>query len=372
MKIQSILFPTLALVLMSCGGGESHEQPLLASRTADSVKTEWLKPHEAVLCIRVDGEEPTDRLAGLTVTTISGGESYEISAKADQLMTHHYERDYAVTPFEEQTKVEIQVAVNDTLLYAATLLPHLLLDTRTQLNLSLSDKRLRMVSSWIEDAAAGVREAPTSLDTVRVGCYLEGDGNITSGYTATSIAMVIETDGRHGKAVALSDVGGEWIFSSQGCSTGLTYETLDGSTREGSLSMRRAEGDSLSSLSYYPGCSLREGALCEQDGYSLCRRLAAATGDSPLTEDDMLKACRLKEGSYIPSAAEMSSLYLMAMGYTREKLTGPHFELPYGVYLTSSESSDDTCYAVDFGRGAVSGYNSKRYTPLRIRLFYIF
>lgn len=373
MKIQSILFPTLAFAMVSCHSDKPADKPLMASRSADSIKAEWLKPHEAVLCVRIEGEEPTDLLEAVHVAYSDNSGSYRIDAKTDQLMTHPFDRDYAVLPCEDQTSVEISTEVNDTVYSIRTLLPHLLLDTRTQLNLSLSGNRLRMVSSWIEDSAAGVREAPVSVDTVRVGCYLDGNGTVTAGYSATSVAMVVETDGRHGKAVALNDVGGEWIFSSQGCSTGLLSETLDGSAREGSLPKRWTEGDSLSCLLYYPEMKVPQGcAFSQRDGFRLCQQLHSHSDERELKREDMLRACLLKEGSYIPTAAEMADLWYMSMGYAREQLTGTHLKLPSGAYLTSSESSEDTFYSIDFNQGALTGHTSKRYTPLRVRLFYIF
>jgi len=345
----------------------------MANRATDSIKAEWLKPHEAVLCLRIEGEEPTDKLESVHVEYRDINGSYMIDTKCDQLMTHPFDRDFAVQPCEQQTSVEIWTEVNDTVYSLRTLLPHLRLDTRTQLNLVISDHRLRMVSSWIEEEVAGIRETPISLDTVNVGCFLDETGIITKDYTATSIAVVIETDGRHGKAVALADVDGEWIFSSQGCSTGLLFETLDGSAREGSLSRKWTEKDSLSYLLYYPDMKVPDGcAFSQTEGFQQCKKLYSHCNGRELKSEDMLNIDLLKNGSYVPTAAEMAKLFFLVRGLSKKGIIEGHFNALFGAYLTSTESSEDTFYSMDFNQGAFTGYTSKRYTPLHVRLFYIF
>ena len=69
---------------------------------------------------------------------------------------------------------------------------------------------------------------------------------------------------------------------------------------------------------------------------------------------------------------ETTMFYNLYSGYEADSIRGSHLVPPYGVYLTSSESSACTFYTMDFKRGALTGRASKRYMPLHARLFYLF
>jgi len=237
----------------------------------------------------------------------------------------------------------------------------------------MSENQLRTISSWIEEYTGGAEVSSAEVDTVRVGYYLSEDGTLTESYTATSMALVVETDGSHGKAVALSDVAGEWVFSSKGTSTGLSCQTLDGRAREGSLLRSRAVEDSVSFVFYSDTIPFPQNcAFSRTDGFELCSGLHLQYKERGYPLSDMQGIYSLSEGSYVPSAGEMASLYYLLNGYRGENLKGTRLNVPDGAYLTSSESSDDTCYSIDFTHGAITGNTSKRYTPLRVRLFYLF
>lgn len=372
MKIHSLLVLCFAAFFFSCSKEKKEPHAVLASRSVDSVKVEWLKPHEAVLHIRLDGEYPRALLTDLRIS-ISGREDHEIQDHADQLLTHPFEKEYAVAPEEEQTEISISAVVGGKECFARTIVPHLFLDTRTQLNLNLSGDRLRMVSCWIEEFVGDLQEQNAAVDTVQVGCYLDDRGDITSDYQPSSVAIVFETDGFHGKAVALSDAQGEWVFSSGGSSSGFIFESLDGVAREGVLNRRRHDADSLgilfynASLPYTSDC-----AFSNVDGFDLCWRLKSADENTVLQDRDMLGIALLRDGSYVPSAAEMALLYNTIHGYNGEMLLRKGFHVPQGSYLTSSESSENSVYSMDFTQGALTAFASKRFSPLRVRLFYIF
>lgn len=372
MKIHSLLFATIGVGILSCGSNETHEQAMLASRSTDSVKAEWLKPHETIIRLHIESEDPTTLLTEASITYNDGESGATVTMVADQLMTHPFQRDYSVDPCSSQTEVEIKVRAGDTVLVCRTLLPHLELDTRTQFNLSISPMHLRMISSWIESQTEGLQYQVSSLDSVFVGYYLDNSGAITPDYKSTSVAMVIETDGRHGKAVALSDKEGEWIFSTLGSSSGQVFGTLDGKACEGFLPQKGVRGDSLHCLIYNPTLHIAEGALSEKDGYALCRKLNVSSRKETIRRNDMRNAYDLRIGAYVPSASEMARLFYYQNGYFKTGITGQGFKPLKGAYLTSSESGADTYYSFDFDQGALSGHNSKRYTPLKIRLYYIF
>lgn len=370
MRIHSLFTACLALAIVSCGGREPDDQSVFANRMADSVKSEWLKPHEAVLSIRLDSDCPTEILKVLSFTYRNDG-NYTVSSRADQLMTHPFERDYIVYPSSEQTEFEFSAVVRDTQLIARTILPHLLLDTRTRINLSIADGHLRLLSSWMEEYSGGIPQIPSRTDTVSVGFFLSSDGSITRDYEETTVAVVVETDGRHGKAVALSDAEGEWVFSSAGLSSGQVFSTLEGRAAEGILDWGRTATDTPMSLFYCAALPYPEDcAFSEADGYRLCQRLADRTEEE--NADDMLNAVSLKTGCYVPSASEMAGLHSLLYNKSGHTFHCRYLKLLEGAYLTSSESSADTFYSMNFIKGAITGKTSKRFTPLRVRPFYLF
>lgn len=315
MKIQSLLFILPIILFSACGQKQTKEPAVLMTRSADSVKADWLKPHVAVLRVHLEGEEPTLIVDGLMISA-NDEASVLFQNRLDQMMTHPYQRDFVVDPKEGPVKLYVTVNAEGQQLVTSTILPRIEKDTRTQVNLSLSPGSLRIVSSWIEECTSGAEESKHSLDTVRIGCYLNEDGTVTQSCTPTSIAWVTETDGRHGKAVALSDADREWVFSSMGTSTGLTFQTLDGSSREGSLLRRPAERDSVSFVFYSDSLSYSdECAFSQKDGYKLCKELHLKTIKGEYENNDMLEAVPLSEGCYIPSVSEMTMLYYQLMGY---------------------------------------------------------
>lgn len=370
MKIHFLIYPVMACMLMACGNKEDKVQPVMASRTADSVKAEWSKPHEAILRVRVDSEHPTDLLSGLDILC---DQQAIASSRADQLMTHPFQRDYVVEPTQTQSELTFTLSVNDTMLQARTIVPCMATDTRTQINLNLANGHLRLLSSWVEDYTGGAEEVLDSSDTICVGHFLNFDGTLTARYQDNSVAVVVAIDGRHGKAAALRDTDGEWIFSSKAASMGKYFDTLEGKTREGLLHLGRTEGDSLSRLFYcatlpYP----KEYAFSHTDGYSQSHALYIAQGRWEMADNDMLNFMAYRDGSYIPTIADMAALYDLIYGMGGSGFYCEQLQVPNGAYLTCTESSSDLCYSMDFRRGGITGYTSKRFTPLRLRLFYIF
>lgn len=367
MKIQQLLLSSLtSLLLVSCGGRDKVDPPVQPGRMADSVKAEWQKPHDPVLRIHLDADLPTSILASFSFKTSSAEGYYNVDTRADQMMTHPFEREYELFATESQTELAFTATVGEATYDARTILPHMPENTRTQVNLTLRGGHLGVISSWMEDYSGGAAVIPSRTDSVYVGCYLCSDGHIRREHDETSVAVVIETDGKHGKAVSLSDAEGEWVFSSSGASSGHIFPTLDGRKEEGMLS---SPSDSLGSLFYFASLPYPESsAFSCKEGYQLCENLMTLHSDT--IGKGMLDAVDLKAGSYVPSAAEMAGLYTMLSGTKGFRCS--HLVPLKGAYLTSSESGSDTCYSMNFGKGALSGYTSKRYIPLRIRPFYLF
>ena len=74
-----------------------------------------------------------------------------------------------------------------------------------------------------------------AVDTVKVGYYLQKEGYISKRPDSNSIALIIDTDGKHGKAIALQDAMGSYCFSKKPITSKMMYPTIDGKRKEGVL-----------------------------------------------------------------------------------------------------------------------------------------
>lgn len=359
----------MAMMMLSCSGKHSEQQTPMASRMSDSVKVAWQQPQEAVLRIHLESARPTDLLTEVTVK--GAGIAQDVSVMSlSKLMTHPFERDFSIEPCEEQTDVMVTATVGEETVQTRTMVPHLLKGTRTQLNLFLERGHMRIVSSWITETTEGASAYRCSEDSIGKGFFLHGDGIVTREKGEDAVAIVIETDGRHGKAVALQDVAGMWLYSGSGATSGAYYETLDGERSEGTIYNSKVEADSTQLIRYYPELRMPEGAaLAREEGYDFCDSLRSRF---PVQPEDMLSLMEAHRGAYIPSVSELTNLYFLCRGYDRYGYVSHGLGELSGVYLSSTESGEDTCYSVDFTRGTVTGSTSKRYSPLKVRLFYIF
>lgn len=88
-----------------------------------------------------------------------------------------------------------------------------------------------MAVGW-KPGASSATSLVQRVDSVEVGHYLQKDGGICPQRDSNSIAMVVETDGRHGKAVALRDSEGRYCYSGKVLTSGKTFQTIDGKRKE--------------------------------------------------------------------------------------------------------------------------------------------
>lgn len=370
MKIHSLILALPLMLLAACGEDAPTAASVLASRSADSIKVEWNKPHDAVLRIHLDSEHPTDQLTNVTIQ--GGCLETPVTSLQDMLLTHPFERDYVIQPTAGQSDILVTAVISGMEYSVRTIVPHLLEGTRTQLNLTLETGRLRIISSWIEEAPEGAQPWLATADTVRIGYYLLKDGRLVSQRESDAVAYVIETDGVHGKAIALKDAEGTRVFSTTGASTGTWYATLDGEIQEGYLYSGHAEADTVHLIKYRPGRRMPgHCALGASGGYNRCDSLLAV--QTGCATEDMLGLMTLEKGAYIPSISELTNyFYYSRRGYDRYGCDPSGLVQMSGAYLSSTESSAETAYSIDFTRGTVTGITSKRFTPMKVRLFYIF
>lgn len=190
--------------------------------------------------------------------------------------------------------------------------------------------------------------------------------------------MVVETDGRHGKAVALRDSEGRYCYSGKVLTSGKTFQTIDGKRKEGVINPRQTdEIVDENKLIFTSGMPYGEQcAFGYADGADLTQSLidkyrqtehAYRRNGGLLARKEMLAEVEQHPGSYVPSLAELAQLY-----HHRQLGETVGCEPMRGEYLTVSESSDKTFYLIDMENGIVTGTLSKQYASLRLRLFYLF
>ena len=287
------------------------------------------------------------------------------------LLNNGRQHDIYLIPNDTASNVAILAHVGDKDYALRTTLPPLKCGSLTQLNLKLSKGKLSIGSSWVETTRTFVSQSPLSCDTVKVGYYLQKDGHVVSEHNGNCIAMVIETDGKHGKAIALKDEKGRHLFAGRDISSNRYFPTIDGKNVEGRLNPLKATPlDSINKIVYKPNMPYKETcALGYSHGSTLSQMLISKMGINE--GESMLTAMQTHKGSYIPSLGELAKVYYLQQPYSKFTFSS-EYEPLVGDYLSSSESSEKTFYFLDFTTGAVAGGLSKRYAPMNLRLFYLF
>lgn len=306
--------------------------------------------------------------------------------QADCLLNNGRSFDYYLIPTETAGMVTIHAKINKENYAVRTTLPPLRAGSLTQINLHKTVNWLTVNSSWVDTRHAILGNNPISeVDTVKVGHYLQKGGYISSKRDTSSVAIVIQTDGKRGKAVALEDCAGRFCFGNSSLTSGKAFATIDGKRKEGIVNPKQAQevGDA-EKIIFKPG--IPYGTNCAL-GYSngaelstlLIEKLQLKVTDDALRADTRLSFSRKMmidevqrhPGSYIPSLAEMAMLYYQLRYSERDAMWG-EFEIPGGEYLTSSESTSQSFYMMDMENGIITGTLSKQYAKMQLRLFYLF
>lgn len=143
----------------------------------------------------------------------------------------------------------------------------------TQINLKTDKTGLLLPkSSWVDNQYKRDLRKVAVVDTVKTGNYLRKDGLVVAKRDTMTVAVVFQTDGRHGKAVAIEDVPGTFCFGNKNLTSGIIFGTIDGQRNEGIIN------DSSSSeeerLIYKPEIPYSENtAFGHKDGAELTSRL---------------------------------------------------------------------------------------------------
>lgn len=344
----------------------------------------------SLLRFRIESTDITDKLTQLSVSgdhiftqgnyqPYTGewfsleGNNKPIRFDFDRLMNNYQFVNVFLPPFEESSDISIGVRMNGADYVTKTVLPHLRRGSMTQLNLLLSGGKLSIVSSWLEENRLLLEPKSLMVDSVQIGHYLQRDGTISTQLDSLSVGVVFQTDGRHGKAVALVDVKGNKVFSSKQLTSGKIFKTIDGNKKEGFINPSQSAGVDEAyrlvykpSIPYAPDC-----VLGYADGYHLSSNLLRKQ-EGRGEEEDMLYVLSSEKGAYIPSAKEMVELFCQVQGLGEELFVASGFVVPDGEYLTSSESSAENFYMFDFTRGILTGSFPKQFARMKLRLFYLF
>lgn len=306
--------------------------------------------------------------------------------QADCLLNNGRSFDYYLIPTETAGVATILAKINHKNYAVKTTLPPLRAGSLTQINLHKTANGLAVNSSWVDTRHAILGDNRVAeVDTVKVGHYLQKGGYISDKRDTSSVAIVIQTDGKHGKAVALKDCEGRFCFGNSSLTSGKVFATIDGKRKEGIVNPKQAQGvGDAERIIFKPGIPYGTNcALGYTNGAELTMLLIGKsqlkdTGDAPhidtglsLSRKMMIDETQRQPGSYIPSLTEMTALYYQLRCSERGTVWG-QFEIPSGEYLTSSESTGQSFYMMDMENGIITGILSKQYAKMQLRLFYLF
>lgn len=309
-----------------------------------------------------------------------------MARQADCLLNNGRSFDYYLIPTETAGVVTILAKINLKNYAVKTTLPPLRAGSLTQINLHKTTNGLTVNSSWVDTRHPILGNNRVSeVDTVKVGHYLQKGGYISDKPDTSSVAIVIQTDGKHGKAVALKDCEGRLCFGNSSLSSGKVFATIDGKRTEGIVNPKQTQGvGDAERIIFKPGIPYgTDCALGYTNGAELTTLLVGksqlkATGDAPdtdaglsLSRKMMIDETQRHPGSYVPSLAEMTALYYQLRYSERDAVWG-QFEIPSGEYLTSSESTSHSFYMMEMENGIITGTLSKQYAKMQLRLFYLF
>lgn len=356
-------------------------------QTSDNINVKMkLKEITALLRLKIKSDSITDVLEGIDVICERGiaashlrpfnGEWIETRATrslrtvlTNCMVNNGRHHDFHMIPTEEAGEIIIGVKVNGRNLSVGTTLPPMRAGSITELRLTISGGKLNIGSSWVDTRHSFTKHASKVNADVQPLQYLRTDGTITVIYDDKCIALVIDTDGKHGKAVALADVPGGMMFKGSDFSTGIAFKTVDGQFSEGCFTpgtMQGCEGENKVAFNPNVRYSSRC-ALAHRNGGMLTSILIANCNLDVLE----IFTTEAKLGTaYIPTVFELACLSFF-LEKNKDTLSA-EFLMPEGFYTTCCESGSNTFYSVDIINQKISAHNSKLYPNTNLRLFYLF
>lgn len=297
------------------------------------------------------------------------GEGMPVGINVDCLVNSGRNHDFYLIPCDAASDIVLSAMVNGKEYLLKTKVPPLSAGSMTQINLKIeSNGQLLPKSSWVDNERKTDLRKVATVDTVRTGHYLRKDGLIVAKRDTMTVAVVFQTDGKHGKAIAIEDAAGTFSFGNKNLSCGTIFGTIDGHRTEGVINEATSSEDER--LIYKPDMPYPvTTAFGNTDGAGLTSLLLNKKGGKD--EGSMMNAIERHHGSYIPTLAEMAQIYYLLQPYSNANIT-ELIEPFSGEYLTCSESSDHNYYGIEMSKGVVMPNYSKQYAKLKLRLFYLF
>jgi hypothetical protein len=275
--------------------------------------------------------------------------------------------DFFMLSVNNSQEARFNIQVNGKDYHVTTTIPPLRQGTITELHLVLNKGKLTVGSSWVDTKYPFEEQKKAMPDSIKVGHFLQKNGSISTAYNDESIAMVIESNGKHGRAIALKDNDGAISFGRKQFQTGQIFETVDGKSKEGCFySKKKAEGENLIQFApkvvYTP-----QSAFGERNGAGLSMKILDNCSEEARKQFEDAAGFGT---AYIPSLFELASLAQELMVYADNM--PKEFIMPDGYYMSSCESGAATFYALNLNEFRISAYNSKAYPNTKLRLFYLF
>lgn len=297
------------------------------------------------------------------------GEGMPVGIDADCMVNNGRNHDYYLIPCDAASDIVLSAVVNGREYLLKTKIPPLSAGSMTQINLKV-DKTGQLLpkSSWVDNQYKCNLRKVAVVDTVRIGHYLRKDGLLVAKRDTMTVAVVFQTNGTHGKAVAIEDAPGIYCFGNKNLSGGKILKTIDGHRSEGIINDSASSEDER--LIFKPEIPYSDNtAFGFNDGAALTSRLINEKVGK--AEGSMLTEVEKHSCSYIPTLAEMAQIFYLFQPYANSHL--PELIEPFnGEYLTGSESSDHNYYGIEMSKGVVMPNYSKQYAKLKLRLFYLF
>lgn len=357
------------------------------SQTSDNINVKMkLKEITALLRLKIKSDSITDVLERIDVNCERGiaashlrpfnGEWIETRATrslrtvlTNCMVNNGRHHDFPMIPTEEAGEIIVGVNVNGRYLSVGTTLPPIRAGSITELRLTISNNKLNIGSSWVDTRYPFTKPAAKAGVDIQPLQYLKTDGTITEAYDDNCVAVVIDTDGKHGKATALTDIPGGMMFKGPDFSTGVAFQTVDGQFSEGCFTPDTKQGsENENNIAFNPNVRYSSRcALAHRNGGVLTSKLVANCNLEVLETF----ATEAKLGTaYIPTVFELAwfSFFLEK----NKDLLPAEFMMPDGFYTTCCESGSETFYSVDIPNRRISAHNSKLYPNTNLRLFYLF
>ena len=357
------------------------------------IKFEW-RSGMALLRIVTESDDVRDRLDRLSIAGdyiynsglympysgewCSKQAEWSIDApEAKCLLNNGRNHDFFLIPTDSAGTVSIRATINGTQRVMTKTLPPMRAGSLTELHLKATPKDFVVSSSWVDSKRKLYinNRKDIVMDSIKVGYYLRSDGYVTTARDAKTIAVVYETDGEHGKAVAIRDCHGRFVFSDSELSGGKNFETIDGKRREGVLNPDPHDHvEDANKVIWTPKMPYNDKcAIGFTDGAALTHMLrvrsskVSSSGKGKMF-DPMLSEVQRHSGAYVPSLGELVRLYYLVK---QRKVELQGLSPLEGEYLTSCENGSHY-YMIDFSTGIITSSLSKQYGAAKLRLFYQF